>query len=259
MNDIDHIDPNDSIHIGELPIQNLADDGALIPNEAPNTTAPPDDSLVQELAAERQQRLHLQERLARVEQNHAQTQAEREAAERETRMAVYSTELEAAYAEGDMQAVVRISRQLADDVAEQKIHEHHAKTQTAPARPSTTSTVPTAQQQWIDNTDWFHNPAKTRQKDEANLRFNELIAEGFNINDPATYQELDKRLTTPTRRQPPPTHAPDRGGAHNASGGTRFTPTDADKMRGWGLDPNNPQARQVYLNEKAKLANNADS
>lgn len=210
--------------------------------------------------------MELEQRLALVEQRLQQETAERHLGGLSSRLAELKHYKVNLLESGDFQHVAEID----DEILKLNIQQREAlaprrREAPAPQQPPTSRQpqaspppLPNAQTRWLEDNDWFHNPIKSKQQELANAAYLALVQEeGYDPNDPETYQELDVRLKAsahPSRRKPPPTHAPDRGSAF-AGGSVKFTQSDAGKMRLWGLDPNNAEARKVYLTEKAKVAN----
>lgn len=120
--------------------------------------------------------------------------------------------------------------------------------------------IPQAQQDWLSANDWYAKGG-TRAR-FANSEYLAMVQEeGFEPDDPDTYAELDKRLSsvapinaTEPRQQPaPPPAQPNRGQATRGKSPT-FTKADAAKMRGYNLNPDNPEHRKAWLENKRGAA-----
>lgn len=111
--------------------------------------------------------------------------------------------------------------------------------------------IPSAQQEWIDSNDWYHNQRNSQKIAQAHQAYISLLNQGFDPEDPNTYKELDKRLMP--RKAPPPTLRPSRGDL-NGGGKNRITQDDLDKMKTWGLDTNDEATRKEWLRNKTQRA-----
>jgi hypothetical protein len=108
---------------------------------------------------------------------------------------------------------------------------------------------PDALVQWEAKNPWLYDARQTARKDKANQVFMKMInEEGYDLEDPDTYEALDRRLK---RSAPPPVGAPDRGQVNHSANDYVFTPEIKEQMRGFGLDPNNAAQRVEWaLNHK---------
>ena len=118
-----------------------------------------------------------------------------------------------------------------------------------------------AEKKWLDRNDWWFNPAKKVQQDEAIGVYQALIKDGFDPTDDDFYEGLEARLRPakgvkaptekkPLRQQAPGGIGPDRGNAVGSNSSNQFTQQDADIMRRWGLNPDDPKIRSEYLRNK---------
>ena len=106
---------------------------------------------------------------------------------------------------------------------------------------------PSAMKEWEAKNGWVNDPKHAARLEKANAVLTALTEDGFDIDDPETYDALDKKLQ---RIKPPPTGAPDRGRDVGTARETTFTATDRSRMRDWGLNPDNPRERAEWLKNK---------
>lgn len=98
---------------------------------------------------------------------------------------------------------------------------------------------------WQSKNKWVFDQNQQGRLAKANKVFESVLADGYDIDEPETYIEIDKRLK---REVPPPTGAPDRG---QVTGNDRkFTEQDRKDMTAWGLDPTDVKARQLWIKNK---------
>lgn len=150
--------------------------------------------------------------------------------------------------------------ELDDELLDLKLKQREQNTQQTPKKQGEQNTnvqdkpLPKEQEKWLDQNDWFFNPSKNDKKQEANNTYLDMLDEGYDPDDSKTYVELDKRIKNvrPQKEVTPPTNAPDRGGAVGSSKQVKFTRADADAMAAWGIDPNNVEARKMWLNNKRR-------
>ena len=153
------------------------------------------------------------------------------------------------------------------DAIDEKMHNLRTKkvlreqqsTQAPAQQEPAQAAIPQAQQTWLEQNDWFYNPAKAAQKQKANEAYLKLLDEGFDPEDSDTYQELNQRIGMTEKPKPPAVRppsgvGPDRGSAVGERNGVKFSDIDAAKMRRWGLDPNDASQRAEYLKNKGSVA-----
>jgi hypothetical protein len=98
---------------------------------------------------------------------------------------------------------------------------------------------------WQQKNSWVFESTNRSRVEKANAVLAKILEDGFDVDEPETYAELDKRLK---REMPPPTGAPDRG---QVAGGDRgFTAEDRKMMIGFGLNPNDPKVRKLWIKNK---------
>lgn len=168
--------------------------------------------------------------------------------------------------DGNFSAVTEIDRDLGELRNKEKDNrDRKARVEQAEYVPEVSeepaSTIPEAQQQWMDDNKWFNRvPGKTAYVNET---FDEIVAEGFAADDPKTYDELNKRISNnsdktyakKTKRNeaaPPPGDSEVGDGPTNTRRKSALTNADLVKMRKWGLDTNSKEARAEWLRNKRK-------
>lgn len=149
---------------------------------------------------------------------------------------------------GDYDEINRIDEELIDiklksrPTPEQK--EVKREPEPEPQQPQTY--IPDAMKAWYQSNQWVYDPNQKSRLDKADAIYNKVIAEGYDPEDPDTYQEIDKRLK---RVVPPPGTGPDRGQI-TGDDKTAFTAQDKRDMENWGLDPANAQHRKEWIKQK---------
>jgi len=113
--------------------------------------------------------------------------------------------------------------------------------------PAPVANTPQAQQNWETNNAWIFDVNQKPRLEKANKIFRELLDDGYDLDDPDTYVQLDKKLK---RETPPPAGAPDRGQVVGSNSKTAFTAEDKKRMAAWGLDPNDPRQRQEWIKNR---------
>jgi len=86
----------------------------------------------------------------------------------------------------------------------------------------------------------------------ANKVLQTILADGYDIDDPDTYVQLDRKLK---REMPPPGTGPDRGNV-TEGGSFTFTAGEKQKMIDWGLDPADPKHRAEWVKTKKRMSAN---
>lgn len=128
------------------------------------------------------------------------------------------------------------------------------KTQQEPARqsarqpdPEPVANTSQAQQAWEKSNPWIYDANQKSRLDKTNKIFKELLEDGYDIDDPDTFAQLDKKLR---RETPPAAGAPDRGQVVGTNQKTSFTSEDKKKMVAWGLDPDNAAHRKEWIKNR---------
>lgn len=174
----------------------------------------------------------------------------------------------AAVTEGDLEIVTQLSDELMNlRLERQKPVVEERKPVQQPPQDDEPNIDPAAQT-WLDRNLWYYDPKNAEQARKAEQIQNELLANGWEFSD-ELYSELDKRLKgaarateerdpTPTGKPTPakPGHiaAPSPGGdnPNPKPKAGQFTQRDADVMRTFKLDPNDPKQRAAYLKRRSQ-------
>ena len=108
---------------------------------------------------------------------------------------------------------------------------------------------------WIRKNSWFRRNGKLTAKAVEISR--ELEYEGYDVNDPDLYQELDKRLKPHRQRmnkgQRPSVSGVSRGGGREKPSGKTLSREDKATMSTFGFDPNNPKDKAMWLRRNEPL------
>jgi hypothetical protein len=155
---------------------------------------------------------------------------------------------------GNSDEVIRIDEELFDMVAsargkpDNKSEPKPEPRQQQQPQPS----VPQAGADWAERNAWINDPAQKARYANANAIYLDLINnQGYDPEDQETYEVLDRKL----KRQPQPQPSGgglDRGNLSGKSSNLTITAQDKEKMRGWGLDPDDPATRKEWLDNKRK-------
>jgi hypothetical protein len=135
---------------------------------------------------------------------------------------------------------------------------------------------------WMDKrSDWFGKPGFEKETRAANRIDREIYSEGYDVNDPEYFAELDKRLRnrypdlydddggdergTARRRasddrrseRSPVGEVPGDGGRRKPASSSRveLNAEDFDNMRKFGLDTNDPEVLKEYARNKREADN----
>lgn len=203
------------------------------------------DKLVYERNVAREENAKLLARLEALEQARQKEDEERSKQSFESRKREAIQRKIDAMEIGDHAGAAEADADLISVIAEEKSYKP-----TQP-QPKPVANQPSAEDQWVAANQWVHDPTQKQRYDKANKIFLELINEGYDRDDPDLYAEMDTRLakSDKPRTAPPPTGAPDRGQAVGSQGKT-FTAQDKQKMRDWGLDPDNESHRKEWIRNK---------
>jgi hypothetical protein len=109
---------------------------------------------------------------------------------------------------------------------------------------------PFAMQDWEAKNTWVYDTKHTARVEKAKTVLKALLEDGYDVDDPETYDVLDKKLQ---RIKPPPTGAPDRGRDVGVAKDSSFSAADKTMMRDWGLNPDNPRDRAEWLKNKVAV------
>jgi hypothetical protein len=120
--------------------------------------------------------------------------------------------------------------------------------------------LPKEQIDWMERNKWFNKlQGKTAY---ANDTYDELVADGMDPDSAELYAELDRRIgntsSAPTQsnrseRAPAPSGV-EQGATPPAQRKNVLTNDDLNRMRQWGLDTNDKQARAEWLRNKRKAS-----
>jgi hypothetical protein len=155
---------------------------------------------------------------------------------------------------GDYDAVVDLDEKLIDLKTQQQkqpIFDENSKPEVKQQPQSPQPIIPKAMVDWEAKNQWVYEQSNKEKVDKANALLEVLRLDGYELDDPDTYAELDRRLTK-QRITPPPTGAPDRGQLSGGSKDTQFTSKDKQLMRDWGLDPDNAKHRAEWIKNRSK-------
>jgi hypothetical protein len=153
---------------------------------------------------------------------------------------------------GDYDAVVDLDEKLIDlKTQKQPSFDENGKYGKPEVQQQPQPIIPKAMADWEAKNQWVYEQSNKEKVDKANALLEVLRLDGYELDDPDTYAELDRRLTK-QRIIPPPTGAPDRGQLSGGSKDTQFTAKDKQLMRDWGLDPDNAKHRAEWIKNRSK-------
>jgi hypothetical protein len=177
----------------------------------------------------------------------------------ESRMAQAQTALEKAYNEADAAAISKAVQALSKEtVALERIllaEEQIPKEAPKPApRQAVQRDIPEALQDWVSQNEWFsEGPKQDRRAALLAAQIgDELTKEGFKLDDPGLYEELDRRLQDemPRLKKKPVVASPSRGAAPTPSGKrpgvVRLSPEEVEVAKFFGMTP------QEYAKQKLR-------
>ena len=147
---------------------------------------------------------------------------------------------------GDYDEVNRIDEELIDIKLKSRQQPEPVKREPEPEPQQPQAYVPEAMKAWYQANQWVYDPNQKARLDKADAIYNKVLEEGYDPEDPETFQEIDKRLK---RVVPPPVTGPDRGQV-TGDDKTSFSAQDKRDMENWGLDPNNAQHRKEWIKQK---------
>lgn len=149
---------------------------------------------------------------------------------------------------GDYDTLNEIDKDLLEIKVKQNAEPKSSRQESPPERQTDNQPAPVvnhALEAWQLKNQWVFDQKQTARLKKANDVFQEVLNDGFDIEEPETYDEIDKRLK---RVLPPPTGAPDRGQVTSNTQG--FTAEDKKLMREFGLNPNDAQARKLWIKNR---------
>lgn len=216
--------------------------------------------------------LVLNQRLSNLEQKFENKAVNSEMIDIDSRMALVKEKRDKMYEFGDLDPAVEDEWQ---DLRNEKRGAEYRNQARETERVNATnkqSAIPKAQQEWLDDNDWYFDADNKNSKVAAD-KYDEMVnKEGYNPNHPGTYKELDKRMNAKGIAEddsdfeddtddnlmqdrdevPPPPANPNSGGGgrQRKSSKAKLTRSDFDMMNEMGLDPRNAEHRKQLLKNK---------
>lgn len=209
------------------------------------------DKLVYERNVEREEKARLAAEAAQLRaelDKYAQKDNE-SLAERQKELAKQKV---AALEEGDYERVAEIDDEVMDIKVRLNSPSQQAP-QPVPQQQQTTQ-APSHVAAWEQKNQWiFENSPKAQF---AKQKFNELVQQGYDYNDPDTLAELENILSKQFKREVPPSPGVvDRGyTVGNDDSNTGFSSRDKSDMEDFGLNPNDPKHRAMWVKNKRASA-----
>lgn len=104
--------------------------------------------------------------------------------------------------------------------------------------------------QWLEKNPWAQQGNNFRVVNDI---YQKIQNEGFNVDDPETYEELSSRVRQAANKRPQQAAGiSDQDHVSTRRAGSQFTDEDRRSMRRIGLDPDNKLERTEFLLQKAK-------
>jgi hypothetical protein len=204
------------------------------------------DKLVYERNIEREQRQKLEAELneLRTSQHQQTTEA---LSERQKELA---KEKVSAMEEGDYERVAQIDDEAMDIKVRLNSPRQQAQIQPPQTTQQATEQTPIHVKEWEQNNQWIFD--KSQKAQFAKQKFNELIQQGYDYNDPDTLAELDSIVSRQFKREMPPSPGVvDRGyTVGNDDSNIGFSSRDKSDMEDFGLNPNDPKHRAMWVKNK---------
>jgi hypothetical protein len=191
-----------------------------------------------------------EERIKALAEAHQAQAEERQSRQHENELQELRQRRRDALEIGDHDEVNAIDEQLLDIKVKSKTEptrEPLAIPNTPVRESQPTPPVNAAMSQWLQANAWTRDPKQEAKLDKADAIYKDLVAKGYDPEEPELYEEIDKRMK---REMPPPGNGPDRGQITGSDKGA-FTAQDKRDMENWGLDPNDPKARKEWIKQKA--------
>lgn len=223
------------------------------------------NKLVYERNTEREKRAELEKRLSEVEGRIKKEETDKTDSDYSAKLA----ELKAQYKkhlsiDDDENYDVEKAVEINDQILELKLQEREEKSKRSKQEPEQhkdkSPLRSEALDDWQQGNGWVFFHEKNKEKiEKTNAIYSKLIEEGYDIEDSDTFAELDKRLGNenkqsdkkPDRQKQPVVSGVDRGeGSSKSNENSTFTVADKEKMKSWGLNPNDSDARAEYLKNK---------
>lgn len=219
------------------------------------------NKLVAERNIERDDNAKLRTRLDKLEQTQSETVQAREDGETSSKITDIKRRKMAYMEEGEFAKAEELNDEMLDlkikqtrqAVKEPEQDQGHQQTN----NPQQSNAPSEATTDWLKSNTWYTDNGNSAKAKYATALHQELIDEGYDLNDAETYSELDSRLGVTAKPEesnprPPAQSAPDRGQSRGDSKNSqvKFTQNDVRTMREFGLDPNNASQRAEWLNNK---------
>jgi hypothetical protein len=223
------------------------------------------NKLVYERNTEREKRAELEKRLSEVEGRIKKEETDKTDSDYSAKLA----ELKAQYKkhlsiDDDENYDIEKAVEINDQILELKLQEREEKSKRSKQEPEQHKDKSPLQSEalddWQQRNGWVFFHEKNKEKiEKTNTIYSKLIEEGYDIEDSDTFAELDKRLGNenkqsdkkPDRQKQPVVSGVDRGeGSSKSNENSTFTVADKEKMKSWGLNPNDSDARAEYLKNK---------
>ena len=142
---------------------------------------------------------------------------------------------------GDHDQVVDLDQKIMDLKIEKSRRPEQVEAPVTRQQPTANQAEPPqALLDWEAQNQWVYNPKLAAKKAKANELLKTLVAEGWEVNDPETFEELDKKLA---RAPINPSTSVDRGASVEGSSvrETGLSSTQRKLLAGMGLDINDPK------------------
>jgi hypothetical protein len=209
------------------------------------------NKLVRERNIERDQRVEMKKEIDELKTRLSQFDQEKAQKEQTRQLAELNAQKAELYESGEYDKIADIDEQIFDLKIQSRDKKPPEQTPRPQAKTEQQAEIPEAQLVWMDKNDWYHNPRKAQQAQEADAAYLQLVnKEGYDPEDDETYAELDRRLASRKRTPAPSPGSVDRGAVSDARPSSKFSQDDARKMRNWGLDPHNAEQRAEYLRNR---------
>ncbi len=142
---------------------------------------------------------------------------------------------------GDHDQVIDLDQKIMDlKIEKSRVTPQVVESKPQQKAPSSEASAPQALLDWEAENQWVYNPKLAAKKAKANELLKSLVAEGWEVNDPETFEELDKKLA---RAPVNPSTSVDRGSSVEGTGTreTGLSSTQRKLLAGMGLDVNDPK------------------
>lgn len=223
---------------------------------------PPPPRVDPEVLAIRQRLEQMEAETVRARQAAARAMLENEDRSLEGRLQQARDKYKAAAKDGNEEAMLAASEELAEIKAEQRARVFQKEAvQSAPPPPPPQPQVNPNAQRWLANNPWFGSREHAIETEAARLIDQQLANEGYHPSTEAYFDELNKRLAAkfrtvrpnsikPQPKTPVQTAAPRGPKPVVKDGKVTLNRDDFQIMRQFGLDPNEPKHRLEYARQK---------